>query len=93
MNRELRRLQATEEKRHQDKRARGHSRRALRSRIHIRQFLSEVRTELKRVAWPSRREVMVFTTVTLITATAVTLFVFGLDFGFKRGILSLLELR
>jgi preprotein translocase subunit SecE len=93
MNRELRRLQAKEEKRNQDKRARGKSRRALRSRIHIGQFLSEVRTELKRVAWPSRREVVVFTTVTLITVTAVTLYAFGLDFGFKRAILSLLELR
>ncbi len=93
MNRELRRLQAKEEKRHQDKRARGQGRRALRNRIHVGQFLSEVRTELKRVAWPSRREVVVFTTVTLITATAVTLFAFGLDFGFKRAILSLLELR
>jgi len=43
------------------------------------------------VAWPTRRQVIVFTTVTLITAGAVTLYAFGLDMGFKRSVLSLLE--
>ena len=61
------------------------------ARVNIVQFLSEVRTELKRVASPTRRQVVVFTTVTLITAGAVTLYAFGLDLGFKRAILSLLE--
>jgi preprotein translocase subunit SecE len=91
MNRELRRLQEKEEKRTRDRR-RGQQQRR-RDRVGIRQFLSEVRTELKRVAWPSRREVTTFTIVTLITAGFVTLFTFGLDFGFKNAVLSLLELR
>ena len=90
MNRELRRLAEREEQRERDRRAKGPSRRR-RNRVGIVQFLSEVRTELKRVAWPSRRQVVVFTTVTLITAGAVTLYAFGLDLGFKRAILSLLE--
>lgn len=90
MNRELRRLAEREEQRERDRRTRGRARRT-RRRINIIQFLSEVRTELKRVAWPTRRQVVVFTTVTLITAGAVTLYTFGLDIGFKRGILSLLE--
>ena len=90
MNRELRRLAEREEQRDRDRRSRGQTRRA-RKRVGIIQFFSEVRTELKRVAWPSRRQVVIFTTVTLITAGTVTLYAFGLDLGFKRAILSLLQ--
>ena len=90
MNRELRRLAEREEQRDRDRRARGAARRT-RKRVSPIQFLSEVRTELKRVAWPTRRQVVIFTTVTLITAGAVTLYAFGLDMGFKRAVLSLLE--
>jgi preprotein translocase subunit SecE len=90
MNRELRRLAEREEQRDRDRRAKGQTRRT-RHRVGILQFLSEVRTELKRVAWPSRRQVVIFTTVTLITAGTVTLYAFGLDLGFKRAILSLLQ--
>jgi preprotein translocase subunit SecE len=92
VNRELRRLQAKEEQRARERRQRAQPRRK-RQRVGIRQFLSEVRTELRRVAWPSRREVVTFTVVTLITAGFVTLYTFGLDVGFKEGILRLLELR
>jgi len=92
VNRELRRLQAKEEQRARERRQRAQPRRK-RQRVGLRQFLSEVRTELRRVAWPSRREVVTFTVVTLITAGFVTLYTFGLDVGFKEGILRLLELR
>jgi preprotein translocase subunit SecE len=91
MNRELRRLQEKEEKRQRDRRASGQPRKPKRERTGLRQFVGEVRTELKRVAWPSRREVATFTTVTLITAGFVTLFTFGMDFAFKRGVLFLVE--
>jgi preprotein translocase subunit SecE len=93
MNRELRRLQEKEDKRARERRdARVQSRRR-KERTGIRQFISEVRTELKRVAWPSRREVTTFTLVTLITSGFVTLYVLVLDIGFKEGILQLLALR
>ena len=45
------------------------------------------------MAWPTRREVVTFTTVTLITTVAVMAFTFVLDIGFKESILQLLELR
>jgi preprotein translocase subunit SecE len=93
MNRELRRLQEKEEKRARDRRDAQMQARRRKERVGIRQFLSEVRTELKRVAWPSRREVQTFTLVTLITSGFVTLFVFGLDIAFKQGVLELLALR
>ena len=57
------------------------------------QYFNEVRTELKRVAWPSRREVFTFTVVTLITSGFVTLYTFGLDVAFTQAILTFLELR
>ena len=92
MNRELRRLQAKEEERARDRRKQATQRRK-RERVGFRRFLGEVRTELKRVAWPNRREVITFTSVTLITAGFVTLLTFGLDVGFKQAILWILDLR
>jgi preprotein translocase subunit SecE len=47
-----------------------------------RQFLKEVRAELKKVAWPTRGEVTTYTVVVLVSVTFVTLYVFGLDTGF-----------
>jgi preprotein translocase subunit SecE len=93
MNRELRRLQAKEEKRAKERRSEAASRRRGRERVGFRQFLAEVRTELRRVAWPTRKEVVTFTTVTLITTIAVMALTLVLDIGFKEGILQLLELR
>jgi preprotein translocase subunit SecE len=93
MNRELRRLQEKEEVRAKERRAAMAQTRRRKERVGFRQFFSEVRTELKRVAWPGRREVVTFTAVTLITAGFVMLYTFGLDLGLKQGILKLLELR
>jgi len=93
MNRELRRLQEKEEKRARDRRAAMMQTRRRKERVGFRQFLSEVRTELKRVAWPGRREVVTFTLVTLITSGFVMLYTFGLDLTLKQAILKLLELR
>jgi preprotein translocase subunit SecE len=53
-----------------------------------RQFLREVRGELKKVAWPSRSEVVTYTVVVLFSTVFVTLFVFGLDYGFAKGVLK-----
>jgi preprotein translocase subunit SecE len=93
MNRELRRLQEKEEKRAKERRAAMIQTRRRKERVGFRQFLSEVRTELKRVAWPGRREVVTFTVVTLVTAGFVMVYTFGLDLTLKEGILRLLELR
>jgi preprotein translocase subunit SecE len=93
MNRELRRLQEKEEKRAKDRRAQAMTQRRRKERVGFRQFVSEVRTELSRVAWPGRRETITFTVVTLITAGFVTLYTLALDLTLKPGVLALLELR
>ncbi|MPZ89704.1 MAG: preprotein translocase subunit SecE [Nitriliruptorales bacterium] len=49
-----------------------------------RTFLREVRGELKRVAWPSRKEVGSYSVVVLVTVTLLTLFVFALDQVFAQ---------
>jgi preprotein translocase subunit SecE len=49
-----------------------------------RTFLSEVRTEMRRVTWPSRREVYATTIVVLLTASFFGLYLWGLDLALDR---------
>ncbi len=53
-------------------------------------FLREVRTELSRVSWPTRRQLVNFTVVTVITAAILTLVIFGLDVALKQIVLQVL---
>ena len=55
-----------------------------RSRTSPAAFLREVRGELKRVAWPSRREVASYSLVVLVTVALFTVYVFGLDQAFGQ---------
>ena len=50
-------------------------------------FLREVRVELSRVGWPSRQQMVAFTTVTIVTAGALTAYVFLVDLAFSRSVL------
>ena len=59
-------------------------------RTGARQFLREVRLELKKVDWPSRAELISYTVVVLVTITVLTTYVFGLDFFFTKTIVKLL---
>jgi len=49
-----------------------------------RTFLSEVRNEMRRVTWPSRREVYATTVVVLVTAIFFGLYLWGLDLVIDR---------
>jgi preprotein translocase subunit SecE len=44
-----------------------------------RNFISEVRAELKRVTWPSRREVYATTVVVILTSILFGVYLWGLD--------------
>ena len=59
-------------------------------RTGARQFLKEVRQELRKVDWPSRRELISYTIVVLVTVIVMTTFVFGLDFVFSNLIFNVL---
>jgi preprotein translocase subunit SecE len=46
-----------------------------------RRFLSEVRSELGRVTWPSRREVWATTIVVILTSLVFGLYLYAVDLG------------
>jgi preprotein translocase subunit SecE len=60
-----------------------------RRRTPPRQFLKEVRQELKKVNWPTRQELVAYTIVVLVSVTVLTSYVFGLDFVFSKVVLNL----
>jgi preprotein translocase subunit SecE len=53
------------------------------------QFLREVRSELRQVAWPNRGEVVNYTTVTLVTLITLMILIFLLNYAFAHGVLWL----
>lgn len=108
MNREMRRLQEREERRRkkdEDKGSRAQrkaaqiqarssapsERKSLFNRI--RDYLHEVRQELRKVTWPTREQMIAFTTVTVITSVVLTAVIFGLDVVAKEAVLWLVERR
>jgi len=50
----------------------------------MRVFLSEVRNELKRVTWPSQKEVYATTIVVIVTSIFFGLYLFLLDLGIDK---------
>jgi preprotein translocase subunit SecE len=59
-----------------------------RQRTSIPQFFREVRLELRRVNWPSRREVASYSLVVLIAVTLITLYVALIDQLFGQFVLQ-----
>lgn len=45
------------------------------------QFLREVRGEARKIAWPNRRELTVYTAVVLVVVAATTVFIALADLG------------
>jgi len=107
-NRQIRRLQQVEERRRKSQQG-GQSKAqrraaALQNRApetgvrrsfpaRVREYLHEVRVELRKVTWPTREQMIAFTSVTLITSLALTAVVFGFDVLAKEFVLWLVELR
>ena len=56
-------------------------------RTSISQFLKDVRVELKKVQWPTRKELMAYTVVVFVSVVVLTSYVFGLDFLFSKAVL------
>ena len=48
-----------------------------------REFFSEVRNEMKRVTWPSRKEVYATTLVVILTSAFFGVYLFGVDLAFN----------
>ena len=54
-------------------------------------FLREVRSELRKVAWPSRSETINYSIVVLMTIVVLGTIIYGLDWLFSTFILDLFE--
>ena len=92
MNRQMKRMQRRQTSATERAQALAASRRAAvqekRKRTPPRQFLREVRQELKKVIWPTRQELTTYTIVVLVTVVVMTSYVFGLDVLFSRLVLN-----
>jgi preprotein translocase subunit SecE len=51
-----------------------------------RTFLTEVRNEMRRVTWPSRREVYATTVVVILTAVFFGMYLWGLDIAINTAV-------
>ena len=54
-----------------------------------RQFVKEVMAELKKVAWPTRQEVVAYSIVVLVSVIVIATLIFAMDYVFTRAILEL----
>ena len=55
------------------------------------QFVREVRGELRKVAWPTRPEVVNYSIIVLVAVVLLTAYVAALDYGFGEVLLKLFE--
>jgi preprotein translocase subunit SecE len=55
------------------------------------QYIREVRGELRKVAWPTREEVVRYSLIVLFTVAVLTALIFGLDFMFAKAIFFLFK--
>ncbi len=54
-------------------------------------FLREVRGELRRVAWPTKAEVVNYSVIVLATLVVLVALIFVLDFVFAKSVLFLFD--
>lgn len=55
--------------------------RSERERVGPRQYLREVRDEMRKVAWPARPEVVRYSAIVTVTVVVYTAYIAGVDFG------------
>ena len=96
MNREMRRLQAKEEERAKRRRKEAPRQKTKKDEglsffQRVAKYFREVKQELKKVAWPSKEELTTYSIVVFGVSTILTLIVFGLDWGFNRAVIKILE--
>ena len=55
------------------------------------EFVREIRSELRKVAWPTRSETINYTIIVLVTIVLFTLVIFGVDWVFSEAVLRLFD--
>jgi len=62
-------------------------------RTGFRQFVKEVRQELRKVAWPTRQETINYSIIVLVALVVMTSFIAGIDWVSSNAILRLFNLQ
>jgi preprotein translocase subunit SecE len=62
-----------------------------RERVGPRQYLSEVRGEMRKVAWPSRTEIINSSIIVLVAVVIMTSLIFGFDYVSAKIVLFLFD--
>jgi preprotein translocase subunit SecE len=62
-----------------------------RDRTGPKQFVREVKAEMRKVAWPTKVEVINSTIIVLLAVVVMTTLIFGMDYAFARSVLFLFE--
>jgi len=65
--------------------------RPAKDRVGPREYVRQVRGELRKVAWPTRAEVVRFSVIVFIALVILTLLIFGLDLVFGKAVIWLFE--
>jgi preprotein translocase subunit SecE len=96
VNREFKRRMKREERQSQKAQARGGPRPPMpvqqrRERVGFRQYLREIQSELKKVNWPTRTEVITYSVVVVFIVALLTGLVFVADLGFSQAIVTLFK--
>jgi preprotein translocase subunit SecE len=93
MNRQAKRMMQRQKATSQDRMEAMRQRRSVtterKKRTPPRQFLKDVRQELKKVNWPSREEMIAYTVVVLVAVVVLTAVVFGMDVALSKAILQI----
>jgi preprotein translocase subunit SecE len=55
------------------------------------EFLRQVRDEMRQVAWPTRPEVINYTSIVLVVLIFMTSLIFGLGYGFSKFVTFLFQ--
>jgi preprotein translocase subunit SecE len=64
---------------------------ATKERVGPAEYARQVRGELRKVAWPTRAEVINYSIVVLIALVLLTGIIFGLDWGFGKAVIFLFK--
>jgi preprotein translocase subunit SecE len=92
VNRETKRMmqrQGADKPRAPEKRQRPAAQQVKSDRTSPTQFFSEVRSELRKVAWPTKQEVINSTIVVLICVVIMTTLIFCFDWASAKAVLNL----
>lgn len=60
-------------------------------RASVREFFKQVREEMRQVAWPTRPEVINYTTIVFFVLVFMTALIFGLGYGISKFVTFLFQ--